>query len=47
MSIVQNSFMQKLLKTVYLDGVANNKYQSSPVLAAIEKKNWAGGDVIK
>lgn len=39
--------MQKLLKTVYLDGVANNKYQSSPVLAAIEKKNWAGGDVIK
>lgn len=47
MSIVGNSFMQKLLKTVYLDGVANNKYQSSPVLAAIEKKNWAGGDVIK
>ena len=47
MSIVQNSFIQKLLKTVYLDGVANNKYQSSPVLAAIEKKNWAGGDVIK
>lgn len=47
MSIVQNSFMQKLLKTVYLDGVSNNKYQSSPVLAAIEKKNWAGGDVIK
>ena len=47
MSIVQNSFMQKLLKTVYLDGVANNKYQSSPVLASIEKKNWAGGDVIK
>lgn len=47
MSIVKNSFMQKLLKQVYLDGVANNKYQSSPVLAAIEKKNWAGGDVIK
>ena len=47
MSIVQNSFMQKLLKQVYIDGVANNKYQSSPVLAAIEKKNWAGGDVIK
>lgn len=47
MSIVQNSFIQKLLKTVYLDGVANNKYQSSPVLASIEKKNWAGGDVIK
>lgn len=47
MSIVQNSFMQKLLKQVYLEGVANNKYQSSPVLASIEKKNWAGGDVIK
>lgn len=47
MSIVQNSFMQKLLKQVYLEGVANNKYQSSPVLAAIEKKTWAGGDVIK
>lgn len=47
MSIVQNSFMQKLLKTVYLDGVANNKYQSSPVLASIEKKNWVGGDAIK
>ena len=39
--------MQKLLKTVYLEGVANNKYQSSPVLAAIDKKTWAGGDVIK
>lgn len=47
MSIVGNSFMQKLLKQVYLDGVSNNKYQSSPVLASIEKKNWAGGDVIK
>lgn len=47
MSIVGNSFMQKLLKQVYLDGVSNSKYQSSPVLASIEKKNWAGGDVIK
>lgn len=47
MSIVQNSFMQKLLKQVYLEGVANNKYQSSPVLSAIDKKTWAGGDVIK
>lgn len=47
MSIVQNSYMQKLLKTVYLEGVANNKYQSSPVLASIEKKTWAGGDSIK
>ena len=47
MSIVQNSYMQKLLKTVYLEGVVNNKYQSSPVLASIEKKNWTGGDSIK
>lgn len=47
MSIVTNTMMQKLLKQVYLEGVANNKYQSSPVLASIEKKNWAGGDVIK
>lgn len=47
MSIVQNSYMQKLLKTVYLEGVANNKYQSSPVLASIEKKSWTGGDSIK
>ena len=47
MSIVQNSYMQKLLKTVYLEGVANSKYQSSPVLASIDKKTWAGGDVIK
>lgn len=47
MSIVQNSYMQKLLKTVYLEGVANNKYQSSPVLASIDKKTWAGGDAIK
>ena len=47
MSIVQNSYMQKLLKTVYLEGVANNKYQSSPVLASIDKKTWAGGDSIK
>ena len=47
MSIVQNSYMQKLLKTVYLEGVANNKYQSSPVLASIDKKTWTGGDSIK
>lgn len=47
MSIVTNTLMQKLLKQVYLDGVANAKYQSSPVLASIDKKSWNGGDVIK
>ena len=45
-NIVSNAYMQKLLKTVYLDGVANNKYQSSPVLAAMNKKSWTGGKEI-
>lgn len=47
MAIVQNSYMQKLLKQVCLKGVTNNKYQSSPVLASMDKKTWVGGDVIK
>ena len=35
--------MQRLLKTVYLSGVTNSKYQASPVLSAMKKESWGGG----
>lgn len=48
MSIIKNPMMNRLLKTVYLDeGVYNAKYQNSPVLSAIAKEKWYGGDTIK
>ena len=45
--IVSDAYMKSLLKTVYLDGVYNNKYQNSPVLSAINKESWDGGKEIK
>ena len=43
MAIVQNQNIMNLLKTVYLSGIANNKYQNSPVLHKIKKESWGGG----
>lgn len=45
--LITNNEMKRLLKTVYLDGVYNAKYQNSPVLSRIKKENWVGGDTIK
>ena len=47
MAIISNANMQALLKTVYLSGVSNNKYQNSPVLHKIKKENWGSGKEIK
>ena len=47
MSLISNQYMKALLKTVYLSGVDNLKYQNSPVLSSITKEKWTGGDVIK
>lgn len=47
MALISNAYMTSLLKTVYLSGVDNLKYQNSPVLAAIPKKTWSGGKEIK
>ena len=46
-NLVSNAYMQSLLKTVYLNGVYNNKYQNSPVLSEIGKESWDGGKEIK
>ena len=46
-NIVSNNYVKALLKTVYLSGVANNKYQNSPVLSAIKKEDWGSGKEIK
>lgn len=47
MGIVSNGEIKNLLKTVYLSGVANNKYQNSPVIHKIKKENWGAGKEIK
>ena len=47
MALVSNQYMQSLLKTVYLSGVNNAKYQNSPVLSAIGKETWTGGKELK
>lgn len=47
MAIVSNQQIQNLLKTVYLSGVANNKYQNSPVLHKIKKESWGSGKELK
>lgn len=47
MAIVQNQNIMNLLKTVYLSGIANNKYQNSPVLHKIKKESWGGGKELK
>ena len=44
---VTNAYMQSLLKTVYLSGVTNNKYQASPVLNTIAKESWGAGKELK
>lgn len=41
--IVDNNYMKNLLKTVYEEGVVNNKAQSSPVISEMKKENWVGG----
>ena len=40
MSLISNQYMKALLKTVYLSGVDNLKYQNSPVLSSITKEKW-------
>lgn len=47
MAIVNDAYIKALLKTVYLKGVFNNKYQNSPILHDIAKESWAGGKEIK
>lgn len=48
MAVISNSYMKSLLKTIYdTTGVTNNKYQNSPVLSAIKKESWGGGDTFK
>ena len=47
MSLISDSYMKALLKTVYLSGVENLKYQNSPVLSEIGKEQWGGGKEIR
>ena len=47
MPIVNNANIMNLLKTVYLSGVTNNKYQNSPILHKIKKEAWGSGKEIK
>lgn len=47
MAIVNDAYIKALLKTVYLKGVYNNKYQNSPILHDIKKESWEGGKEIK
>lgn len=47
MAIVSNVNIKNLLKTVYLSGVTNNKYQNSPILQKIKKESWGGGKELK
>lgn len=44
-SIVSDAQMRAMLKTAYLNGVYNNKYQNSPVLAAIGKERFVGKEM--
>lgn len=46
-NIVNDSYMQNLLKTVYENDVINNKAQSSPVVSEIKKEDWVGGKEIR
>lgn len=43
-NLISNAYLNTLLKTVYDSGVYNAKYQNSPVLSAIAKETWEGGD---
>ena len=46
MAIVGSNILP-LLKTVYLSGVTNNKYQNSPILHKIKKESWGSGKEIR
>lgn len=45
--IVTNKYLSNLLKTVYEEGVVNNKIQGSTLLNNIKKETWLGGDSIE
>lgn len=47
MGIVNDAYIKALLKTVYMKGVYNNKYQNSPILHDIKKESWEGGKEIR
>lgn len=44
-SVVSDAQMKAMLKTAYLNGVYNAKYQNSPVLAAISKEKFTGKEM--
>lgn len=46
MDVVENQFMKNLLKTVYEEGVVNNKVQGSTLVGDIKKEAWVGGNEI-
>ena len=46
-NLVSNAYMNNLLKTVYLKGVFNNKYQGSVTLSKVGKEKWDGGEKIE
>lgn len=43
---ISNAYMKTMLKTVYLSGMDNLKYQNSPILSSIGKESWGGGKEI-
>ena len=45
MAVIVNNDFQKMLKTVYLSGVANCKAQNSPIIHKIKKSNWDGKEM--
>lgn len=45
MGVISDAQMKAMLKTVYMSGVTNAKYQNSPVLAAIGKEKFAGKEM--
>lgn len=46
-AIVNDTYMQNLLKTVYENDVINNKAQSSPVISEMKKEDWVGGKELR
>lgn len=45
MGVISDAQMKAMLKTVYMSGVTNAKYQNSPVLAAIGKEKFSGKEM--
>lgn len=45
--IVNDKYLSNLLKTVYEEGVVNNKIQGSTLLNSMKKEAWLGGDSIE